>query len=426
MSSTTTNETLAINGGPKVRETPFPTVNDASGRTLGDEEIQALTEVIRSGKLNRTVTSTSKVKAFEEGFASWLGVAEAVASTSGTSALHLAVAAINPNPGDEIIVTPISDFGSVIPILAQNAVPVFADVTTDTWCTDPESIRANITDRTKAIMVVHLFGQPANMDPILQIAAEHNIPVIEDCSQAYGATDKGRKIGTMGTIGCFSLQQSKHITAGDGGITVTNDPDLALRMRLFSDKGWPREGNIRTHLFYGLNYRMTELQGAVALAQLGKLDGVIADRQRAGTQLTELLADTPGISIPALPQNSASVFWLYPVNIDTAALGVSVQDFAAAVGAEGVGANPGYVTPLYLTPALAEGNTFGDSHFPFDSPYTSRSYTDFREGLCPNAEAMKSRMVTLAINERYFEDDVRDIATAIRKVATSFAANGKG
>jgi dTDP-4-amino-4,6-dideoxygalactose transaminase len=171
---------------------------------------------------------------------------------------------------------------------------------------------------------------------------------------------------------------------------------------------------------------MTELQGAVALAQLGKLDGVIADRQRAGTQLTALLADTPGISIPALPENSVSVFWLYPINIDTAALGVSVQDFAAAVGAEGVGANPGYVTPLYLTPALAEGNTFGDSHFPFDSPYTSRSYTDFRKGLCPNAEAMKSRMVTLAINERYTEDDVRDIATAIRKVATSFAANGKG
>lgn len=423
MSSTTSTATLAIYGGPKVRETPFPSVSDASGRTLGEEEIEALAEVIRSGKLNRTVTSESRVKAFEQGFASWLGVKEAVASTSGTSALHLAVAAINPNPGDEIIVTPITDFGSVIPILAQNAVPVFADVAPDTWCTDPESIRANITDRTKAIMVVHLFGQPADMDPILEIAAEHGIPVIEDCSQAYGATYKGKKAGTMGTIGCFSLQQSKHITAGDGGITVTNDPDLALRMRLFSDKGWPREGNVRTHLFYGLNYRMTELQGAVALTQLGKLDGVIADRQRAGTMLTDLLADVPGISIPALPQDSASVFWLYPINVDTDALGVSVQEFAAAITAEGVGTNPGYVTPIYLTPAMAEGNTFGDSHFPFDSPYTTRSYTEFREGLCPNAEAMKGKMLTLAINERYTDDDVHHIATAIRKVATHFAAN---
>ena len=423
---TTSTDTLAIHGGPKVRTVPFPTVNDASGRTLGDEEIAALAEVIRSGKLNRTVTSESKVKAFEQGFAAWLGVKEAVASTSGTSALHLAVAAINPNPGDEIIVTPITDFGSVIPILAQNAVPVFADVTPDTWCMDPESIRANITDRTRAIMVVHLFGQPADMDPILEVAAEHGIPVIEDCSQAYGTTYKGRRAGTMGTIGCFSLQQSKHITAGDGGITVTNDPDLARRMRLFSDKGWPREGNIRTHLFFGLNYRMTELHGAVALTQLGKLDGVIADRQRAGTTLTKLLAEVPGLSIPALPEDSASVFWLYPINIDTAALGVSVQEFAAAMSAEGVGVSAGYVTPLYLTPALAEGHTFGESHFPFDSPYTTRSFTAYREGLCPNAESMKQRMVNVAINERYTEDDVRDIATALRKVANAFAGSAQG
>lgn len=426
MSPTTSTDTLAIDGGPKVREKPFPTVSDASGRNLGEEEIRLLTEVIQSGKLNRTVTTESKVKAFEQGFAEWLGVDEAVASTSGTSALHLAVAALNPNPGDEIIVTPITDFGSVIPILAQTAVPVFADVDPETWCVDPESIRANITDRTKAIMVVHLFGQPADLDPIMEIANEHNIPVIEDCSQAYGATYKGRKAGTTGTIGCFSLQQSKHITAGDGGITVTNDPDLAMRMRLFSDKGWPREGNLRTHLFLGLNYRMTELQGAVALAQLGKLDGVIADRQRAGHLLTELLAGVPGISIPSLPENSASVFWLYPINFDSDVLGASVQDIAKAISAEGVGVNPGYVMPLYLTPAMTEANTFGDSHFPFDSAYTTRSYKDYREGLCPNSESMKQRMATLAINERYTEDDVRDIATAIRKVATAFAAKAQG
>lgn len=414
-------DTLAIHGGPKVRTAPFPTVSNASGRTLGDEEIAALAEVIRSGKLNRTVTTTSKVRAFETGFAAWLDVAEAVASTSGTSALHLAVAAINPNPGDEIIVTPITDFGSVIPILAQNAIPVFADVSPDTWCIDPESIRAIITDRTKAIMVVHLFGQPADMDAILAIAGEHGIPVIEDSSQAYGTMYKGRRVGTLGTIGCFSLQQSKHITAGDGGITVTNDPEVARRMRLFSDKGWPREGNIRTHLFYGLNYRMTELQGAVAVTQLDKLDGVIANRQRAGTMLTDLLQGTPGLSIPSLPEDSASVFWLYPITVDTQVLGASVKEFAAAIAAEGVGVSPGYVTPLYLTPALAEGHTFGDSHFPFDSPYTNRSFTEYRKGLCPNAEAMKERMVTLAINERYTENDVRDIATALRKVAVAFA-----
>jgi dTDP-4-amino-4,6-dideoxygalactose transaminase len=413
--------TLARDGGPRVRETALPSVSSASGRTLGDEEIRALEEVIHSGKLNRTIAPESRAAAFERGFCEWLGVKEAVASTSGTSALHLAVAAIDPNPGDEIIVTPITDFGSVIPIIAQNAVPVFADVLPDTWCTDPESIRANITDRTRAIIVVHLFGQPADLDPILAIAAEHGIPVIEDCSQAYGATYKGRTVGTFGTLGCFSLQQSKHITSGDGGLTVTNDPDLARRMRLFSDKGWPREGEIRTHLFYGLNYRMTELQGAVALAQLPKLDGVIANRRRAGHLLEELLADVPGISVPALPENWESVYWLFPINVDTGVLNASVGELTAAIGAEGIPASAGYVMPLYLTPALAEGKTYGDSHFPFDSHYTTRSYTDYTEGLCPVAESMSSRMFTVAINENYTDDDVRDIATAIAKVANAFA-----
>ena len=413
--------TLARDGGPPVRESPLPSVSTAAGRRLGEEEIRALEEVIRSGKLNRTVAPDSRVAAFEHAFAAWLGVGQAVASTSGTSALHLAVAAIDPNPGDEIIVTPITDFGSVIPILAQNAVPVFADVLPGTWCMDPESVRANITDRTRAIIVVHLFGQPADLDPILAIAAERDIPVIEDCSQAYGATYKGRAVGTFGSLGCFSLQQSKHITCGDGGVTVTNDPDLARRMRLFADKGWPREGEIRTHLFYGLNYRMTELQGAVALAQLPKLDAVIASRRRAAHLLEELLAGVPGISLPALPGNGESVYWLFPVDVDTDALGVSVDELATAIAAEGIPATPGYVMPLYLTPALAEGRTYGDSHFPFDSPYTGRSYRDYREGLCPVAESMGQRMFTVPINENFTDDDVRDIATAIRKVVTALA-----
>lgn len=411
---------LARDGGPRVRDTAFPTVSDATGRLLGDEEIQALTEVIRSGKLNRTVTTDSKVKGFEANFANWLGVREAVASTSGTSALHLAVAAIDPNPGDEIIVTPITDFGSVIPILAQNAVPVFADVLPDTWCVDPESIRANITERTRAIIVVHLFGQCADLDPILNIAAENNVPVIEDCSQAFGATYKGRKVGTHGTIGCFSLQQSKHITAGDGGITVTNDGQLARRMRLFSDKGWPRDGDIRTHLFYGLNYRMTELQGAVALAQLPKLDGVLESRRAAGHLLEKLLAKVPAISLPTVQQESESVYWLFPINVNTDQLSCSNSEFAAAISAEGIPASAGYVTPLYLTPALSQGKTYGTSHFPFDSPYTERSFREYVSGLCPIAESMKQQMITVPINERFTELDVQDIAAAISKVGNAF------
>jgi dTDP-4-amino-4,6-dideoxygalactose transaminase len=206
-------------------------------------------------------------------------------------------------------------------------------------------------------------------------------------------------------------------------MTVTSDPALAKRMRLFSDKGWPREGELRTHLFYGLNYRMTELHGAVALAQLAKLDGVIEDRRRWGHLLEELLADVPGISFPQLPEGRESVYWLFPVSVDPEKLGATVGQMTAAIAAEGIPVAPGYVMPLYLTPALAEGKTYGDSHFPFDSPYTTRSYTEYRPGLCPVAEAMGDRMFTVAINERYTEQDVRDIAEAITKVATVFAAN---
>jgi dTDP-4-amino-4,6-dideoxygalactose transaminase len=413
---------LARFGGTPVRTAPLPSVANADGRTIGREEIQAVEAVLQSGRLNRTMTPASRVAALEAGFAEWLGVPHVVASTSGTSALHLAVAAIDPNPGDEIIVTPITDFGSVIPIIAQNAVPVFADVDPVTWCIDPASAAANVTDRTRAIIAVHLFGQPADLDPLLAIARDNGIPLIEDCSQAYGATYHGRRVGTFGDIACFSLQQSKHITSGDGGLTATRDGALARRMRLFADKGWPRDGEIRTHLFYGVNYRMTELQGAVAGAQLAKLDDVIADRRHAGHLLTSLIEDLPGISIPALPGDGESVFWLFPVNVDAAKAGASVGELCAAIAMEGIPASAGYVTPLYLTPALAEGKTYGTSHFPFDSPYTTRSYTDYQPGLCPNAERMGSAMFTVPINERYTDDDVRDIAAAIRKVVTAYAS----
>jgi dTDP-4-amino-4,6-dideoxygalactose transaminase len=398
-------------------------VADASGRTLGEEELAAVADVVRSGRLNRTVAAESRAGQLETGFGAWLGRPHVVASSSGTAAIHLAIAAIDPEPGDEIVVPPITDFGTVIPVLSQNAVPVFADVDPVTWCLDPASVERNITPRTRAIVAVNLFGQPADLAGLLGVARRHGIPLIEDCCQAYGATHQGRKVGTFGTLACFSLQQSKHITCGDGGLTVAADPDLARRMRLFGDKGWPREGELRTHLFLGLNYRMTELQAAVALAQLAKLDEVIARRQRAGRLLAELLGGLPGISVPALPAGSASVYWLFPVNVDATALGVSVAELTVAITAEGIPAHAGYVRPLYLAPALAEGKTYGRSAFPFGSPYTPRRQTDYRPGLCPVAEGMGEAMFTVPINERFAERDVRDIAAAIEKVVCYYAAH---
>src|SRR5262245_6810863 len=299
--------TLAVDGGTPIRTSPFPNVNGPEGRTLGDEEIAALERVIRSGQLNCTVGG--ETKAFEAEFAASYGVAHVVASSSGTSALHLAVAAVNPEPGDEIITTGLSDAGTVLPILAQNAVPVFADVDPATGNLDVESVRARITPRTRAIIAVHLFGQPAPVAELRLLADEHGLILIEDCAQAYltRCAPDGALAGTVGHLGCFSLQQSKHITAGDGGLTISNDAALARRARLFADKAWPRDTNERTHLFFGLNYRMTELQAAVAREQLKKLEWVVDARRKAAEPLTAAIGELGGLSAG---RSEGAAYWL--------------------------------------------------------------------------------------------------------------------
>ena len=233
----------------------LPSDVNSSGRTLGKEEIANLTEVIQSGTL--TSTKGRFVKQFAAEFAEKYGFKHCSACSSGTAGLHTAIAALNPNPGDEIITTTITDMGGITPILYQNAIPVFADTDPFTLNITAETIEPRITKKTKAIIVVHLFGKPAEMGPIMKLARRHNIPVIEDCCQAYFAKYKGQNVGTIGDIGCFSLQQGKHMTAGEGGIVCADDPDLARRIRLFIDKAWGYGDPNPDHYFLALNYRMT-------------------------------------------------------------------------------------------------------------------------------------------------------------------------
>ncbi|WP_199565221.1 DegT/DnrJ/EryC1/StrS family aminotransferase [Spongiactinospora rosea] len=247
-------------------------------RSLGDEEVAAAERVIRSGMLN-SVWGTG-AREIEREMREMYGSRHAIACSSGTAALHLSVVAAAPDPGDEIITTPITDFGTVAPILAQNAVPVFADVDPADGNLDPAAVAALIGPRARAVMAVHLFGAPARMGELRALADEHGLTLIEDCAQAWPAeSPDGALVGRTGQVGCFSLQQWKHITCGDGGLVITDDDGLARRMRLFSDKGWDRAAG-RPHANFGLNYRMTELSAAVARAQLAKLPGVVAARHR--------------------------------------------------------------------------------------------------------------------------------------------------
>ena len=410
---------LAEQGGTPIRTRAFPSVSDAAGRRLGRPEIAALERVIRSGQLNSTVGG--ETRAFEGEFAEYYGVDHAVASSSGTSALHLAVAAVNPEPGDEIITTGLSDAGTVLPILSQNAVPVFADVSADSGNLDVESVRSLITERTRAIIAVHLFGQPAPVAELRALADEHRLILIEDCAQAYltRCAPDGALAGTLGHLGCFSLQQSKHITAGDGGVTISDDHELARRARLFADKAWPRDTDERTHLFLGLNYRMTELQAAVAREQLHKLSGVVDDRRKAAESLTSALNLLPGLT-SGLSEGAA--YWLLPVFVDPAVAGADAHRYAAALAAEGIPANGGYIQrPLYLTPLFTERNTYGSSGYPLIAPPAS-SVQDFTPGLCPVTESLiNERLFVLAWNENYTADDVADIVTAVQKVHTALS-----
>lgn len=408
------NSKLAIDGGNPVRTKPFPTVGDASGRTFGEEEIALVTEVLRSGKLFRF--GGKFVPRLEEEFAKLHAVKHAIACTSGTASIHIAVAAVNPDPGDEIITSPISDIGSVAPILFQNAIPVFADLEPDTYTLDPRSVEERITDRTRAILVVHLLGQPTDMDGIMQIARQRGLAVIEDCCQAYLAKHKGKLVGTIGDMGCFSLQQSKHMTTGDGGICITDDEDLGSRARLFADKGWPREGPVRDYLFLGLNYRMNELTGAVACAQLGKVEKCVSTRRALARRLTEQIRGVEGVNPPVVREGCEHSYWYYPITIDDQVVGMSPHEFVRALSAEGIPASAGYIgRPLYLSPVLREKRTYGSSHCPYDCG-RGRDI-EYKEGYCPEAEAILKRLILVGWNENYSEEDADDIAAALAKVA---------
>jgi len=401
---------LAIDGGTPVRSKPFPTRREG----IGEEELAQLTEVIRSGHMFRV--DGTKTKAVEQRCASLLGVRHALAVSSGTAAIHTAVACVNPDPGDEIITTPLTDMGTVIGIIYQNAIPVFADVGPNGWHLDPESVEKAVTPRTRAIIPVHLWGMAADTDAFLAIGRKHGIPVIEDCAQAWLTRYKGRLVGTMGAMGCFSLQQSKHITSGDGGLVVTGDTAMAEHGRLFADKGWDRSAKARGHEFLGMNYRITELQSAVALAQMEKVEGFVAQRRRLGDLLTEKIGTIPGLDLPAGSTSSGNTYWFYPVRIREHEFGMSRDRFMAALGAEGVNSWSWLGKPIYMFDALRLQKTFGKSHHPFDSPAASRRI-EYGPGLCPNAERVVVETAVLTVHEFYGENDIADMAAAILKVA---------
>ncbi len=400
----------------------LPSDQDAGGRSLGTEEIERLRQVISSGVL--TSTKGSQVKTLERRFAETLGTRFAHACSSGTAAVHAAVSAIDPEPGEEIVTTPITDMGALTPILYQGAIPVFADVDPRTLNVTAATLEPCLSERTRAILVTHLFGNPCEMGDILDLAAARRIPVIEDCAQAYLARCGDRPVGTMGAIGCFSLQQGKHITTGEGGLVVSDDEALARRIFLFINKAWGYGDEAPDHYFVALNSRMSELAGAVAVAQLGKLSACVEVRVVLAQRLSERLAGLAGIAVPHVAPGHLHTYWKYCLRVDGERLPGGAVALAARLKERGIVSAPRYIQkPAFRCQVFAEQRTFGGSRFPFT--LARPEAVDYSRERFPGAFAGLEQVLVLPWNERYTEEHVDHIADAVIEAAAVLAGEGR-
>jgi perosamine synthetase len=392
----------------------LPSDQDASGRTFGAEELENLAAVLRSGTL--TSTKGTFVSQFEQSFASQLGARHGHACSSGTAAVHTAIAAINPEPGDEIITTPITDMGALTPIIYQGAIPVFADVDPKTYNVTAKTIEARISEKTRAIVVTHLFGNPCEMRAIMELANAHNLPVIEDCAQAFLTSYDDKYVGTLGTIGCFSLQQGKHITTGEGGVVVTDDEQLARRMFLFINKAWGYGDANADHYFVAPNYRMSELQGAVALAQLQKLDGVVNSRVRTADALTSQLRGLPGVETPTVTNGAVHTYWKYCLRVDASVIEGGAVGLGAKLREKGIACAPRYIQkPAFSCQVFRDQVTFGESRWPFT--LARPEAVDYEKSLFPGTYEALRDVLVLPWNELYGQEHIDYIAEAVRSSA---------
>lgn len=398
---------------------PLPSDRNHTGRSLGDEEMKLLREAVDSGFL--FTVGGEMAPRFESEVADLYGVPHARAVSSGSAAVHTALGALDIAPGDEVVTSPITDMGAISPILFQGALPVFADVDPDTLNVTAETLRPCLSERTRAIVVTHLFGNPCDMDPILELADEHGVPVVEDTAQAYLATYKGRLAGTMGRLGTFSLQQGKHMTCGEGGFVLSQSDEMARRVRLWADKGWGYADDQPDHEFLGLNYRMSELQAAVALAQVRKLEAMTAQRVRMAERLREMVADVPGVRpIPTTP-GAEQTYWKFVLLVDRDELDVGPDDLSDELKELGVWNVPRYIRkPAFMCRQFQERVTFGDTQWPYSAfdhaPRVERieDYPGCRQGL--------AQVLVLPWTEKYEERHVDYVAETISSVVRSVAS----
>lgn len=395
---------LAALGGQAVRTKGFP-----AWPVFGPEEEEALLGVLRSGQWGRI--GGRAVAELERRFAEFQHAKHAVAVVNGTTALRIAVLAAGIEAGEEVIVPPYTFLATASAVVEANATPVFADLDAETFNLAPEAIRAAVTPRTRAIIVVHLGGMPADMDAILGLAEQHDLIVIEDAAHAHGAEYKGRRVGSIGHMGCFSFQSSKNLTSGEGGAVTTCDERLAAVCRSIHNCGRSEKGAWYEHNLISGNHRMTEFQGALLSRQLDRLEDQCALRDRNGRHLAKRLREVPGISPqPRDGHETRHAYHLFPMRYDEDAFGVPRAAFVEALRAEGIPISAGYTVPLYRQPMFLN-KAFG--------PYAAAgAHMDYARVRCPVAERICRKEGCWLTQNLLLgtTDDMDDIADAVRKL----------
>lgn len=414
-----------VMNGSGIEEIGFPGWPKFAPETLED-----VLEPIKTGKVS--YWTGTKGMEFEEKFAKWMNAKMAISCTNGTAALHIAIASLGIGPGDEVIVPSYSFIASSFSVVQAGAIPVFADVTDD-HTIDPACIEALITERTKAIVVVHLYGVVADMGPVLEIAKKHNLKIVEDCAQCIGGEWNGIKAGLIGDVGCFSFCQSKHFTTGgEGGMVVTNDEETGWECRSFRDHGYDVKTRMNMlaleeklpyiHRRVGFNYRMTEMQSVIGINELKRFDDWnLARRFKYAKMYDEAFAGMKGIK--ALPVNTAerkNAYWWYPMLVDLDVLDCDAPAIVKELGANKIPCYGIQWPEAYEEAAYKNCIGFGSVNFPFNSKeYTNPESVQYSKSYCKNANALRSQTVCLFLHPSWDEVHINKCIDTFKKIIES-------
>lgn len=411
------DEKLAIDGGTPVRSNGMP----ARGLIGEEEKAAAMTvfdEAIASG--SAFGYNGTHEEAYEKAFPAFMGGGFADGVNSGTNAVFAALGGLQLDALSEVIVPPMTDPGGVMPVVLLNCVPVLADCAPDSYNTSAEQIAPLINERTKAIIVAHIAGEPVDMDPVLELARKHNLPVIEDCAQAHGARYKGRLVGSLGDIACFSTMFGKHhCTGGQGGVVYSTNEELHWKAKRFADRGKPFNIEADANVVAGLNCNLNELSAALGVVQLKKLPSIIAARRKVGEAIKERLGELTAVSMGWQPTETECVYWFLRIRVDTSLLTVDKASFCAALKAEGMPVTPTYGGTIQCqAPWFKEKAVFGQSGFPWNcSDYKGPRDPQFR---IENALAASASCFNIAVNEQYGQREIDDIVAALTKVEKAY------